>query len=279
MGKEARLGRKSQETHEKKFPLDSDSETEASINMDLDDVEVIQRMSHVREYVPEGSTTVFDAPQRKGKTLAGVLWGLDAWQNGRTFFPSMPVGFPHEPLEFTEIDLEDAENNRRFWNGHIYVDELNFYFDARRSMSKDNRKFGTFLLQQKKQGCNLTGSTHNINYLDLRIRQNHDYLIHPEVFPPYPEVPQVLIMRIEGGPLVGAFYKKIALEIKPVFLELYDSFQVYNPFKNLDETPRAKRPVGRPRKVVTEEEKEPYRARPDMDRPRSRVKLEIPPGE
>lgn len=185
-------------------------------------------LTGIREHIPEGSTYIFEGPQRVGKTLAAVLFALDAHQNGRKVFSNIQLGFPHEPLQFSDIELETG--GTRFWNGHVLIDELNFFFDCRASMSKENKKFGTYLLQQKKQGCNVTGTTHGLDYLDLRLRQNHDYLINPVVFPAYPEKPEILTMHVYGGPTVGRYYKKLRMKVAP-FLGIYDSFAVYNPFK------------------------------------------------
>lgn len=182
----------------------------------------------IREHVPEGLALIFEAPQRRGKTLGAVLWALDAYQHGRNVFSSIQLGFPHTPLQFSEIKLEDG--NSKFWNGFIFIDEWNFYFDGRKSMKSENIEHGAFLLQQKKQGCTVAGTTHALESLDVRLRTNFDYLITPTVYPAYPAVPQTLTMHIENGPLQGHFDKTITLDCRP-FLGLYDSFAVYDPFK------------------------------------------------
>lgn len=191
--------------------------------------EIVSRKA-IREHVPEGSTTIFEGAQRSGKTLGMVIFGLDAFQSGRTVFSNIQLGYPHEPLEFQDIHLEDGQS--RFWNGHIEIDELNFYFDARRSMSGPNLEFGAYLLQQKKQGCNITGTTHNLDYLDVRLRQHYDYLIVPTVYPKFPAAPQLLKLTIHNGPLQA--YRRprnLVLDCRR-YLGLYDSFAVYDPFKS-----------------------------------------------
>lgn len=160
--------------------------------------------------------------------MAGVIWALDSYQCGRKIFSNIQLGFPHNPLQFHEIKLEDGASP--YWNGHIFIDELNFYFDARRSMKNENITFSTFLLQQKKQGCHLTGTTHDLMSLDVRLRENFDFLITPKVYPAYPHPPQILKMRITNGPLQDEIDKTITLDCRP-FLGLYDSFAVYDPFR------------------------------------------------
>lgn len=185
-------------------------------------------MLEPREHVPEGLTIIFEGPQRSGKTLGAVIWSLDAFQHERTIFSNIQLGFPHEELSFSDVRLADGRS--RFWNGHVFIDELNFYFDARRSISGPNLEFGAFLLQQKKQGCNITGTTHGLNYLDVRLRENFDYLVRPTVYPRYPEKPQFLKLDVVNGPLQQPFHKVIIIDCKP-YLGLYDTFAVYDPFK------------------------------------------------
>lgn len=213
----------------------------------------------IRDYIPEGNTIIFEGPQRIGKTLAMVVWGLDAWQHQRNVFSNIQLGFPHERLQFDDVRLADGRS--KFWNGHICIDELNFYFDARRSISGPNVEFGAFLLQQKKQGCNLTGTTHDLEYLDLRLRDHYDYLIRPQVFPKYPQRPQILKMRIENGPLQPRFGRTITLGCE-LFLGLYDSFAVYDPFQG------SKRNGRKSKKDDEDLDDEPPRRKP-----RSRVKF------
>lgn len=185
----------------------------------------------------EGLAMIFEGPQRVGKTMSMVAWALDAYQTGRNIFSNIQLGFPHEPLEFGEIKLVDGAS--QYYNGHIVIDELNFYFDARRSMKQSNLEFGAFLLQQKKQGCNITGTTHDLMSLDVRLRNNFDYLITPAVYPKYPGTPQILKMHIENGPLQPRLETTLTLDCRPL-MGLYDTYAVYDPFKA---KPKAKRNV------------------------------------
>ena len=195
------------------------------------------KMLGVREHVPEGYTMLFEAPQREGKTLSDVIWALDAFQRGRRIFSNIQLGFPHEPLEFGEMKLEDGQS--KYKNGFILVDELNFFLRARGHGTDMNKQAIPFLLQQKKQGCIFTGTTHNLLDLDVVLREHFDYLVKPEVFPKFPAVPEVLRMEITNGPLQKKFYKKIVLACRP-YLGLYDSFAVYDPFKKADKQGKPK---------------------------------------
>ncbi len=188
----------------------------------------------IRNHIPEGYTILFEAAQREGKTLSDVIWALDAYQKGRTIHSNIQLGFPHQPLEFNEMRLEDGLS--KYHNGYILIDELNFFLRSRGHQTELNQKAIPFLLQQKKQGCIFSGTTHNLLDLDVVLREHFDYLVKPEVFPKYPKPPQILKMEITNGPLQKKFYKKITLDCRP-YLNLYDSFAIYDPFKN---TPKAK---------------------------------------
>lgn len=182
----------------------------------------------IRPHVPEGQTIIVEAPQRYGKTLTVTILALDAFQQGRTVFTNYQLGFPHEPLAFSEVRLADGAS--RFWNGFVALDELNFLFDGRRSISGPNVEFSAWLLQQKKQGCSLAGTTHNLDSLDVRLRQNFDLLIQPRVWPPFPAVPQILQLTVTNGPLQARMRRKITIACRP-YLGLYDTFAIYDPFK------------------------------------------------
>lgn len=196
----------------------------------------------VKTHVPEGLTIIIEAPQRWGKTLTMVMWALSAYQNGLNVFSNIQLGFPHTALEFDQIKLETGQS--KFWNGWIVIDELNFYFDGRRSMSPENIEFGVFLLQQKKQGCTITGTTHSLDSLDVRLRQNYDFLIQPEALPKHPKVPEAVKWHIENGPLQARFRKDLTLDCRP-FLGLYDTWATYDPFRASKERKAAKKEARR----------------------------------
>src|SRR5688572_2312286 len=162
-----------------KFNLNSGA-IPKELQSDIKDV-----MDEKEEHVSEGNIIAFAAKQRRGKTLSGCLWSLDAYQHKKKVFSTIEFKFPYTPLKFTELKLENENNPLR--NGHLFIDELNMYLDARASMSKVNREFCSFLLQVKKQGLTVTGTTHEMLYLDKRFRQNYDFEIQTDVYPRFPK--------------------------------------------------------------------------------------------
>lgn len=172
------------------------------------------------------------------------MWAYDAWQKDRTVFSTIQLGYPHEPLDFNELKLSEGEP--RFWNGWVAIDELNFYFDGRRSLTGKNIQFAAFLLQQKKQGCTITGTTHDLDSLDVRLRRNYDFLINPSVYPKYPRPPEVITFEIENGPLQAPFRKTVRYDCRP-FLGMYDSYAIYDPFKGKSVSPDRPKRSRKPR--------------------------------
>lgn len=211
----------------------------------------------VKEHVSEGNIIIFEAPQRYGKTLGGCVWALDAYQHKKPVYSTLAFRFPYKPLNFTELKLANQENP--LTNGHVFIDELNMFLDARASMSKVNREFCSFLLQVKKQGITLTGTTHRLDYLDKRFRQNYDYKIQTEVFPKFPNTPDILKMKIQNGPTTKYCNKTLTLKVRP-FLGLYDTLNVFNPFDGMSTVPddkQLKKDLRQSRTIVRRNDYEP----------------------
>jgi hypothetical protein len=199
-----------------------------------EDLQAVQdSINEAQEYVREGNVLIFEAKQRKGKTLGATIWAVDSYRHGRQVYSTIEFKFPHKKLDFFKLKLgmQDGEKNELI-NAHIFVDELNFYLDARASMSKANRDFSAFLLQTKKQGCIMTGTTHAIKSLEMRFRDNYDYSITPEVYPKYPGKPKYIRMLIRNGPAQANLSKVITMNCE-AYLRLYDTRSIYNPFQSM----------------------------------------------
>lgn len=208
--------------------------------MNKEDIQVVtSTLSEVREHITEGSIKLFQGPQRSGKTLAGCLFALDAFKKGRNVFSTIEFAFPHTPLNF--YDLKLSNETHPLLNGHVFIDELNFFLDARAAMSKVNRDFSSFILQIKKQGCNLTGTTHEISYLELRLRRSYDHAINCQVYPQYPHKPQILKMNIVNGPNQKYMNKTVKLDVRNL-LGLYNTLNIYNPFEGATKAKGAFKP-------------------------------------
>lgn len=198
----------------------------------------------------EGRITIIEGPQRSGKTLAMSILALDeycanknkvitniAYENPITKRNSIP----YEPLNFFNLTMGEIG---AFRNRCITIDELNFYLDSRGSMTKVNRKFCQWLLQSKKLGINTYGTTHNLGYLDLRFRENFDFLIQPQTF--YEKAvdeegntynkPAMLVLKWFNGPNQAHYRKtmRIDFRIRPDLLGMYNTHNTFNPFAEME---------------------------------------------
>jgi len=184
------------------------------------------------ERATEARITLMEGPQRCGKTLLGVIRAYRAYLSGRRVFSTIHLEFPHRPVLFRDLKLaSETEGDSIFRDAHIFIDELNFWFDCRNSLTKRNKEFSYFLLQRKKEGCNLEGTTHAIHWLDLRIESAYDYSIHPTVYPKFPDVPKVMRLVVENGPVSDPVHRKAWLNDVRPFLGLYDTRRSYDPFE------------------------------------------------
>lgn len=210
-------------------------------------------------YYTEGKIVIIEAPQRAGKTLTMSILALDeyirskvpvitniAYENPATGL----VKIPFKPLNFFELTMEKIGT---FTNRPITIDELNFYLDSRGSMTKINRRFCQWLLQSKKMGISTYGTTHALGYLDLRFRENYDFLIQPTTF--YEHVvdengnviigpdgktqkkPAILVMKWYNGPNQKHFRRTITVDFrkKPQLLGMYNTRNTFNPFAEMEE--------------------------------------------
>ena len=180
--------------------------------------------------IQEGKTFIYEGKQRQGKTLAMSLAALGDYEKGRNIVSNVPFTFPFTPIKFKDLQLSQEEGT--IHGSTICLDELNFLFDGRSSGTGINKKFSYFLLQTKKMGVNLLGTTHDLGALDKRFRMNYDYLIVPECLPinrKDDSPPEALILEIFNGPNQRNFHRKKVINLKDR-LGLYDTTHTFNPF-------------------------------------------------
>lgn len=196
--------------------------------------------------IKEGTITIFEGPQRCGKTLAMSLFARLGSLKGRPIFTNLAYTFDYTPLKFFELDLKNTEMVESIKGGLITIDEMNFWFDSRASMSGINRQFASLLLQTKKLGVDLYGTTHHLSYLDKRFRENYDYKVSTSVHPikRLPgEPPKILRMIIENGPNQKTMKKTININFtkNPGLLGLYDTTNVFDPFEQMGKQEQTKK--------------------------------------
>ncbi len=182
------------------------------------------------QHIHEGKIVVIEGPQRSGKTMAMSIFAYRDALKKKTIYTNLAYTFKYKPLNFNELTLRNE--NKELRDCTLTLDELNFFLDSRGSMTKQNKEFTYFLLQVKKQGIDLYGTTHGIGYLDLRFRENYDYHVATRVFPekrPSGVAPEILRLVITNGPTQKTMKKTINIKCKE-FLGMYDPTNIFNPF-------------------------------------------------
>jgi len=112
--------------------------------------------------------------QGSGKTLYLVKKGKEAFDAGMQVYSNFGLKFKHKLLEFE--DLKEC----KLFNAVVLLDEAHLWgLDARSSGSKTNKLLvKKFIVQVRKQDVTLYTATQLPRQLDVRVRENSDYIIY-----------------------------------------------------------------------------------------------------
>lgn len=111
-----------------------------------------------------------------GKTLTMVKDAYKYYLNGYKILSNIKLPFG-ELINESDILALDKESN--LYNCVILLDELQIFFESRRSMKKQNLDFSNFIQQLRKRNITLLGTTQYSNTVDLRFRQHTDIIAYP----------------------------------------------------------------------------------------------------
>lgn len=111
-----------------------------------------------------------------GKTLTMVKDGLIYSQNGYKVLSNFETPFSEY---IAEEDILKLDKNSNLYNCVIMIDELQIFFDSRRSGKKENLNFSNFIQQVRKRNITILGTTQYSNTIDLRLRQHTDLVVYP----------------------------------------------------------------------------------------------------
>ena len=121
---------------------------------------------------------VYVGRRGRGKTLTMVKDAYIYYKNGRTIISNMEgLHFPHVYMDNEEIKKLDKNSN--IDNVVLLIDELQIFFDSRRSMKKGNIDFSNFVQQIRKRGVDILGTTQFTNSIDKRLRDHTDIIAQP----------------------------------------------------------------------------------------------------
>lgn len=236
--------------NEKPFEVQLD-ESDFEEVLDIHSTSLQDFHSENTELFDEGTINPIEAKQREGKTLAmSILTKEELLVNKREVLSNIPYTFPWKPLNFFDLELDTDVVNKV-----LSIDELNFYLDARAAMTKINQRFCVWLLQSKKGGNVTYGTTHDLFYLDLRFRDNFDYLIktlcywvvsingqvkvfkeRPKGLVPKNTPPTLLKIEKWNGPNQRKYHNKNFIDFrkKPHLLGMFNTRNKVNIFQELE---------------------------------------------
>jgi hypothetical protein len=161
-------------------------------------------------------------PIESGKsTILTYLMLLEA-QNGKLAFANYPIDAAafgqrvyHIPV-LSFIDLFQQRQLQFPLHTALYaVDETYVYADSRTPWDKQVRKFGVFVLQSRKTGCDVLYALQQKRTADLRLRENTEYFLDCERRGEQSRDPFKFEIRTQLGDLRGRY------EVSYDFMERY----------------------------------------------------------
>lgn len=111
-----------------------------------------------------------------GKTLTMIKDGYNYYKKGWNVLRNFHASFG---MYISEEDILELDKNSDIRNCVIMIDEIQIFFDARRSMRKQNLNFSNFVQQIRKRNIVLLATTQYANSVDLRFRQHVDVVCYP----------------------------------------------------------------------------------------------------
>jgi hypothetical protein len=111
-----------------------------------------------------------------GKTLTMLKDGLKYYSAGYNILRNFNCSFG-EYISNEEILALDK--NSDIDNCVLMIDEMQIFFDSRRSMQKTSINFSNFIQQIRKRNIILLCTTQYSNTIDLRLKQHLDIIAYP----------------------------------------------------------------------------------------------------
>lgn len=111
-----------------------------------------------------------------GKTLTMVKDGYKYYCAGFKIRRNFKCSFGEY---ITDEEILNLNKSSDIEDCVIMMDEVQIFFDSRRSMRKESLNFSNFIQQIRKRNIILLGTTQYANTIDLRFRQHTDILCYP----------------------------------------------------------------------------------------------------
>lgn len=115
--------------------------------------------------------------QGTGKTLLVVKELYRQYKLGRKIYSNIHLNFPYEKINYNKIV------NCEYENAVIFIDELQLLLSSRNWQNKTSRKIcDSFLSMVRKKDLEFYGTTQLITKIDVRVRDEADYIYRCEKF-------------------------------------------------------------------------------------------------
>lgn len=173
-----------------------------------------------------------------GKTMTLVWFGLQDLYAGKTLYTNVRLKNIPKKMQSRVIYInKDIINNMfemvknktlNMHNSTVLLQEAHNYIDSRNAASKKNRTFSYWILQSRHTGmgtCDIIYDTQDIGQIDLRLRRNTDYLLHPHIALFKGKKPQKIVMigRCKKGQKLSTFQNIIDVT---GILNKYDTHEI-----------------------------------------------------
>jgi hypothetical protein len=119
---------------------------------------------------------LYKGARGRGKTLTMIKDGLAFYLRGYKILRNFECSFG------TYIDNEqvlELSKDSNLNNCVLMIDEVQIFFDNRRSMTKQNITFSNFVQQIRKRNIIILCTTQYSNTIDMRLRQHLDIIAFP----------------------------------------------------------------------------------------------------
>jgi hypothetical protein len=118
-----------------------------------------------------------------GKTLSMVRDLLtDSKERNRRIISNLVLSFSNNLISQKFFDSFSEGQSQELFDVDLDIDELHIFLDSRSSTFKGNKYLSYFILQTRKRGVELKGTTQFYNQIDKRLRKVCDYITKCDAF-------------------------------------------------------------------------------------------------
>jgi len=164
-----------------------------------------------------------------GKTLTMLKDGLKFHSQGFKVIRNFDCFFG---TYISNEEILNLDKNSEIDNCVLMIDEMQIFFDSRRSMQKSSINFSNFIQQIRKRNIIMLCTTQYSNTIDLRLRQHLDIIAYPSFSKKFNvcEVLYIDLTSIEDNLLINLNNKaptstQVVYYAQPLF-KLYNTNQM-----------------------------------------------------